>query len=351
MVASRMVGSLSAIVAHLAFFVSLTAQAAPSYKIYVTNEKSDDVTVINGGDFTVAATLSVGKRPRGIHLSPDGKSVLIALSGTVSEGPPSADKKARSDADDKVADKSADGVGVLDLASGKIVKKIHAGSDPEEFAVSKDGKYIYISNEDAKTVSVVSIAADKIEHTVHVGPEPEGVTVTPDGAQFYVTCEAAGDVYVINTKTYAETAHFNVNGRPRSVDFLHTAPIAFIPSESVGELNVIDTDKAAVIKTITLPTGSRPMRVRVAADGKKLYMSNGRGGTIAVVDTRSYELLETIKVGDRPWGIEISPDGKYLFSANGPSNDVSVVDLATNQELTRVKAGASPWGIAVVPTK
>ena len=92
------------------------------------------------------------------------------------------------------------------------------------------------------------------------------------------------------------------------------------------------------------------MRVRVAPDGKKIFVSNGRAGTVSVLDSRSYELLDSIKVGTRPWGLVISPDGKYLFTANGPSNDVSVVDLQTNKEIARVQAGASPWGIAIVPS-
>ena len=69
------------------------------------------------------------------------------------------------------------------------------------------------------------------------------------------------------------------------------------------------------------------MRVRLSIDETKLYVSNGRAGTISVLDTHSYELLDTIKVGPRPWGLGLSPDGKFLFAANGPSNDVSVVDL------------------------
>ena len=89
------------------------------------------------------------------------------------------------------------------------------------------------------------------------------------------------------------------------------------------------------------------MRVKLSPDEKRLYVSNGRAGTISVFDSHTYELLDTIKVGARPWGIGVSPDGKFLFAANGPSNDVSVVDLKTNKELSRIKAGSSPWGIAI----
>ncbi len=63
----------------------MPAQAA-GYQIYVSNEQSGDVTVIDGTSLKAVATIPVGKRPRGIHASPDGKTVYVALSGTPSEG-------------------------------------------------------------------------------------------------------------------------------------------------------------------------------------------------------------------------------------------------------------------------
>jgi YVTN family beta-propeller protein len=53
---------------------STAVHAAATYQVYVSNERSGDVTVINGRDFSIAATIPVGKRPRGIHVSPDGKT-------------------------------------------------------------------------------------------------------------------------------------------------------------------------------------------------------------------------------------------------------------------------------------
>jgi YVTN family beta-propeller protein len=339
----------------------LFAAPSQSYQFYVSNEKSGDVTVINGADFKVVGTIPVGKRPRGIHASPDGNTIYVALSGTPVRDPPGLDadgnpilkKKASDDDDDDAqeADKAADGIGVVDVPSGKLVRKLPAGSDPEEFDLSKDGIRLYISNEDVKTASVINIATAQVEHIVLVDGEPEGVSTAPDGKSFYVTCEAGGDIYVISTASYAAIAHFKVAVRPRSVAFLPGGAIAFIPSESAGQLNVIDTANAAVVKTITLPAGSRPMRVRVAADGGKLYVSNGRAGTVSVLDAHSYALLDSIKVGNRPWGIALSPDGKFLLAANGPSNDVSVVDLSTDKEVARVKVGERPWGITVVAPK
>jgi YVTN family beta-propeller protein len=332
------------------------AVAADSYQIAVSNERSNDVTLISGSDYSTVATIPVGKRPRGIHASPDGRTVYVAMSGTPIAAPPQLDahgnpifKRGGDDDDnDNDADKSADGIGVIDVASRKLKGKIFAGSDPEEFALSKDGKQIFVSNEDTKSASVVNIAASKVEHIIPVGQEPEGVAVTPDGKQFYVTCESGGDVYVVETSGYTIIGHFKVEPRPRTVAFLQAEGVAFVPSESVGLINVIDSKQFKSLKVITLPSGARPMSVRLSADGRFLYVSNGRAGSISIIDAHSYAITGEIKVGTRPWGIAISPDGKYLFTANGPSDDISVVDLNTNLEIKRVKAGKSPWSVAIV---
>jgi YVTN family beta-propeller protein len=68
------------------------ANAAP-YEIFASNEKSGDITVISSAGFRVLATIPAGKRPRGIHASPDGHAVYVALSGTPIEAPPEPDAK------------------------------------------------------------------------------------------------------------------------------------------------------------------------------------------------------------------------------------------------------------------
>lgn len=331
--------------------------AAEPYRVFVSNERSGDVTIIDGTDWAVIATVAIGKRPRGIHPSPDGKRVYVTLSGTPLAPPPELDahgnpilKKGGDDDDsDEDSDKSADGIGVLDAAGLKLEAHIAAGSDPEEFAVSHDGKYLYVSNEDTKSASVVNIATGKVEHIIPVTQDAEGVAVTPDGTQFYVTCESAGDVFAINASSYEIVGHFKVAPRPRSIAFMPgAASLAFVPSESVGQINVIDTKRFKVLKVIQLPIGSRPMKVVLAPDARHLYVSNGRAGSVSVLDTRTDQVVAEIKAGKRPWGLAISPDGRYLFTANGPSNDVSVIDLETNREIKRVGAGASPWGVTIV---
>jgi len=328
---------------------------AGNYEVYVTNERSGDITVIDGATGRVTGTIPVGKRPRGIQVSPDRKTVFVAVSGTPISPPPQLDAQGNpifakdDDDDEKKSDKSADGIAIVDVQKGKFVRKIQVGSDPEQMALSADGARLFVSNEDVGTASALNIESGKVEHIIPVSREPEGVGLRPDGNAVYVTCESEGEIFAIDAKTCKAIAHFNVGGRPRTVDFTPDSKTGFIPSESSGQLHVIDAMNHKLLKTIALPKGSRPMCVKVAPNGKKVYASTGRGGTVLVLDAVTHELLSTIKVGQRPWGIAIAPDGKTLYAANGPSDDVSVVDLAAEKEVAKIKSKGSPWGIAIVP--
>lgn len=330
-------------------------QASPQYEIWVSNERSGDITVMDPVARKVVATVPVGKRPRGIVAGAGGRTVYVALSGTPISGPPKLDAqgnpilhKGDDDDDDRPADKSADGIGVVDVRNRRLLRKLHAGSDPEQFALSQDGTRLYISNEDVATASVLNVQSGKVEQIIPVSREPEGVAPSPDGKFFYVTCENDGEIYAIDAQRFEVLAHFNVGGRPRSAAFLPDGSRAFIPSESAGQMHLIDSVNQKEIKRITLPKGCRPMCVKVARDGRRVYASTGRAGTVCVLNAQTGEVLNLIKVGTRPWGIALSPDGQWLYSANGPSNDISVVDLATEKEVARIPAGESPWGVAIV---
>ena len=55
------------------------ATPASAFVAYVSNEKSNTVSVIDTDKWVVTKTIKVGQRPRGIEFARDGKSVLVAV--------------------------------------------------------------------------------------------------------------------------------------------------------------------------------------------------------------------------------------------------------------------------------
>jgi len=314
-------------------------------RLYVTNEVSGDMSIIDSGTYQVLATVPLGKRPRGIHASPDGKTIYVALSGSPIAGP---------DVDESTLpppDKSADGIGVFDVKQNKIVRIIRAGSDPENFDVSPDGTKLFVSNEDDAAVSIVDLASGTVAKTLKMGEQPEGVKVTPDGKYAWVTSEEAGTISVVDPEAGKLVKTIKVGHRPRSIAFLPDGSRAYVNAENDGTVVVVDAVKKRMINTIPLgkPGLVKPMAVLLSADAKTLYVSTGRGRRVFTIDTETNKPIASLEVGKRPWGIALSRDGRTLYSANGPSNDVSVVDLATNTVTHKIKVGSSPWGVIVLP--
>ena len=346
----------------LLLWILLTAATRaepPSYLVFVSNERSGDVTVIDGATDDVVGTFQVGKRPRGIHATHDGRRVFVTLSGSPRMAPGLDENRAP-------ADKRADALGVIAPSARKLIDRWHVGSDPEQFAISKDGKFAFIANEDDASVSIVDLDSGQSRGRIKVSEEPEGVGVNPANGQVYVTCEEKGQVFAFDPDQQRVIATIETGGRPRSVAFSSDGARAYAACENGGYVAVIDARSHKLLSKIQLPTGSLPMGTAVSPDGKELYVSTGRGNAIAIIDIQKYNaqgspllsareegegeesMVTMVPVGNRVWGIALDPSGTKLYTSNGASNDVSVVDLKSRKELRRIKVGDGPWGIAIV---
>ena len=322
----------------------VAVEKSAGYRIYVTNEISGDLSVIDSTTMEVISTVPLGKRPRGIHPSPDGKTIYVALSGSP-PAPPGVDESKL-----PPPDHSADGIGVVDVATNKLVRMLKAGSDPENFDVSPDGKTIYVSNEDASGVSFIDVAAGELTKTIKTGEEPEGVKVDLDGKRVFSTNEEDGTVSVIDTASAKLLKTFKVGHRPRNIVFLPDRPTRL---RERGERRRDRPFRPAPLQTNSTnragtPGEIKPMFLLLSPDASKLYVSTGRGHKVFVVDTATNAPSGSFEVGQRPWGLAFSPDAKLLFTANGPSNDVSVVDLATQTVTKKIKTTGGPWGVVVL---
>jgi YVTN family beta-propeller protein len=329
--------------------LGLPAWAAAAPPLYVSCEDAGEVAVIDTGSGSTVATWPVGKRPRGLELADGGTRLYVALSGSPKGGPGVDESKL------PPPDRASDGIGELDVHSGKRLRILPSGQDPEAFDVSGDGRTIYVSNEETGQASVVEAASGRVRATVPVGGEPEGVKLRPDGKVVYVTSEADNAVFVIDTARDRVVARIPTPPRPRVVVFSRDGRRAYVSSENGAAVTIIDARAHRAIGHIAIPNtgvtgplGARPMGLVLTPDGKTLYVANGRGGTVSVVDTAARRVLRTIaKVGARPWGIALSDDGSTLYTANGPSNDVSVIDVATGAVRKTIPTCRGPWGLAL----
>ena len=334
---------LYCLLAPLALLACSHPAAPVAERFYVSNEHGGTVVAIDPLRRAVVQTFAVGKRPRGLLLSPDGTKLYVAVSGSPIGGPGVDETKL------PPADRKADGIGMVDLASGKVERVLHAGADPETFAMSPDGRTLYVSNEDTGAVSSVSVDGSHATLTQPVGEEPEGAAVTPDGVHLFIACEASDYVAMLDARTLKTLKTIPLEGRPRGALASKDGNNIYVSVEGAGKLAVISAADGVLVRQIDLADGDkaiRPMGIVEAPNGH-LFVTTGRGGAVIEVDPVAGKIVRRVSgVGARPWGIGITRDGTLLMTANGPSGDVSLLDRASLKLLRKIKAGDDPWGVA-----
>ncbi len=190
--------------------------------------------------------------PCGLELSSDEKAAYVCLSRNNS-------------------------LGILDLASGKVLKEIAVGVAPYDVALSADGKKAFVSNWGGRQ----SRAGDK-------------------------TAKSAGTDAVVDERGVAAS----------------------------GTVSVVDLEQGSELAQIV--TGLHPSDLEIDAARDRLYVANANSDTVSAIDTRSLAIVETISVkpdlglafGSAPNALALSKDGRTLFVANGGNNAVAVVSLA-----------------------
>lgn len=313
--------------------------------VLVSNEDSNDISFIDASSDAVIRSLPVGKRPRGLEVSPDGIKLYVALTGTP-RGGPHVDEATL-----PPPDRAQDGIGVVNLTSGTLEAKLASGNDPETIDSSPDGRVLAVANEDSGQMRLLDAVTGDVIANIPVGIEPEGVRFRPDGRYVYVTSEASDRIDVIGVEERRNVGVIPTGKRPRNVVFSADGERAFVTCELDARVDVIDSLEHRTLTSIAIEGTPKALPMGMALDDSahRLYVTLGRAGEIAVIDSRALRVLSRIgDIGARPWGIALTPDGDKIYTANGPSGDVSVIDAKSLRVIRRIAVGKQPWGLSLV---
>jgi YVTN family beta-propeller protein len=107
--------------------------------------------------------------------------------------------------------------------------------------------------------------------------------------------------------------------------------------------------KDANKRVARIPVEKEPSCVAITPDNKKVYVTNTASGTVSVIDTHKWYVVDTIKVGTEPFGCALTPDGKRLYVTNQASDSVSVISTWSDRVVETIKkdVGFHPHGIAI----
>jgi sugar lactone lactonase YvrE len=180
---------------------------------YTANIGSGSVTAFDLGARRAVKTVTTGKGPEAIDVSPDGRELWAA-------------------------DRTLNYIRVLDARTLDSLATMPTGAFPNRLKFTPDGRLVVVSNAaastvsfyDAKTralVSVVPLPLDRAKATAaHLASElgasalPLGVLMAPDGARAWVAAAAVNELLEFDLRTRTVTRTLRTGATPDGMAFV-----------------------------------------------------------------------------------------------------------------------------------
>ncbi|MFM9433035.1 YVTN family beta-propeller protein [Janthinobacterium sp. CG_23.3] len=338
-------------VAQITLLVTVGPVFAAGGKVYVADEESSTVSVIDTISFKKIGSIPVGVGPHNVQVAPDGKLLWVTNNGDADKasGKPAHDGMPKSE---HAAMTKTGAVWTIDTATDKVVAKIPVGMHPAHVVVAQDGRHAYVTNGGENTVSVVDTSAQRVIETISTGPFPHGIRISPDGKQAWVANLKGGTVSVIDVETRKQIVQIAVGRGPAQVAFTPDGRLGFVSLSEENQIVVIDPASRTVLRRVEV--GTVPIQIYATPDSRLLLVANQGtrakpGSSVSIIDLETFKVTATVKTGRGAHGVVVDRDGRHAFVTNTYANTVSVLDVGKRKVIATTPVGRSPNGISVTP--
>jgi DNA-binding beta-propeller fold protein YncE len=251
----------------------------PDNKIYVIDLKASPPKL--------AATLTGGKQPSGLNISPSGKMALVANRG-----------------DNSISVLSIDGTDV------KIIDTVAMPDSVAHVMFTPDGKRALAVRFPAHKVSVLDIAGDKVTYNkvdLPTGQWPYNVVITPD-SRLALTSDNGG-----------------AGSSDGSVDTSSVIDLDATPPRIIDRVVVGDGPEGLAMS----PKGDLAAAIILRGSNNKNAFYYQKNGSVSVlkIDGKKVTKTQDIEVGGLPEAAQFTPDGKYILVGNYLDQDFSILKV------------------------
>ena len=256
-----------------------TLKQVPDNKIYVIDLKANPPKL--------AATVTGGKQPSGLNISPSGKMALVANRG-----------------DNSISVLSINGTDV------KVTDTVAMPDSVAHVMFTPDGKRALAVRFPANKVSMLDIAGDKVTYNkvdLPTGQWPYNVVVTPNG-KLALTSDNGG-----------------AGSSDGSVDTASVIDLSANPPRIIDRVVVGDGPEGLAMS----PKGDLAVSVILRGSNMKNTFFYQKNGSLSIlkIDGKKITKTQDIEVGGLPEAVLFTPDGKYILVGNYLDQDFSILKV------------------------
>ena len=310
----------------------LWAESKPSaenLRLYVGNSRGDDISIIDMGSLKVIGDIKLGERIHGVTVQPNGKRLFVTVEsdhtlriidtttqqviGSVKvSGRPNQVAVTPDGKYVAVPIRDGDKVDIVDVAKQQVVKSLPI-KEPHNALNIGSNRYFFVSSMGSHEVNVIDLEKMDYSAVIPVGGRPRPYAVTADGKTMFVAVADLHGFMVVDVpekkilqKVEMPAEHPSPHPLQYETADTRTHGLALTPDGS--ELWVTSLlDDCVYIYNVRdrkfvgkVPTGTGPNWLAFTPDGKFLSVSNADSDDVSIIDVKSRREVSRIKVGKVP---------------------------------------------------
>ena len=297
---------------------------------YVACQGSDYVAVVDLATYQVVDTWNVGDRPIGVALSPNGRMLAVSELGD-------------------------DIVRLIDTVSSETVGTVPVPDRPYGLAFTPQGTNLVITHllrGDVTIVDLDDLSCTFIPTWMNVAPAP-AVTINAEGTRAYLpqtmahglgrntqfdnTVFAKVSVIDLQDNVHATAEHISLPekdqpvGLPWDVSLAKGGTELWVVNASSNDVSILSIEDPKRPRRVAhIAVSHNPRGILIDEGRGRAYVANSLSGTVSIIDTAAYELIDEVPVTKIPLP-PILLTGKRLFhtSARGDVSKAAWISCNT----------------------
>lgn len=295
-------------------------------QLLVLNKSDNTMAIVDPASLKVLATVPTGMGPHEVAVSADGKTAYVANYGT--------------------AKQPGSTLTVVDLATRKS-REVSLGALLRPHGIMESAGKIYFTAEGSRAVARLDPASERVDWLMGTGQSvTHMVVVAPKLNKLYTANIGSDTVTVVNLAAPGpqQMKQIATGKGPEGMDLSTDGAELWVGTRGDGGLAIIDTATDTVKQS--LHVGKMPIRVKFTPDGKRVLVSDAMAGEVVVFNAATRKEVKRIAVGEAPVGIQMAPDGKRAFVAATRADKIFELDLEKLEVARSLAPGKEPDGMA-----
>ena len=312
-------------------------------KLYVANQFSNTISVIDTDKSKVEKNIDVGNSPYDVEVNPFSNRIYAS-------------------------NRDSDTISVIDGFTNKELSKITVEDSPLGIGINLGRGWVYVANLDSNTITVIDAIDNHIIKKLKYASLPYDIVINPLTNKVYVSDLGKDSVLVLDGSNNTLVSTIHVGSKPSVLAINTQTNTIYVSNFSNDTVSVINGTSNKIETHVKV--GHNPVGIAVNPRINKIYVNNMADNTISVINGTTNKVMENISLEpaiiasgvNTPFinvplkvtfpliatKLAVDPSTNFTYVTNPRSNGIITIDGKTDKIITKILMDINPPNAGIV---